>query len=779
MAKSKALAIKAQVGDLPADRTGTKRSVSGVDPIIAEARERWKRSSEAEEAQRKSILGAKMFRAGDQWPEAVKTQREGAQAIQGQAAQPPRPCLTIDRLSQPARQLSNQIKQAQFTFDVQPNGFGADTDTAAILKGYFRRVQDQARSEGPMEWAADGAIEGGLGWVRLRTEYVHENWTGDPNDPAAYDQEPRLERIANNLSVYDDPSASKPTRTDSRFRFIVEDMDRDEFKSRWPDADLDSLEDFASTGNDMLGWVTKDTIRVSEYWRVNFTDKPIESEKGQKRIMRVPDVEGFKINATQVLEKWKWAGSNIPQVPVLGEELNIDGRQVLRGIIQEGMDAQRMVNYTYSGAMEIFALAPKSPWVVAAGQVDSYKEFWQVANTFNLSYLPYDPVAVGGELVGAPQRQDSEPPIQAAVALMLKSEEAIKATTGVYDPSLEYNNPQEHSGTAIQSLQQQSDIGASNYPLNVQRAWICLGEMMIEIAPKIIRPGQVLQIIGADDAPEQVIVGHPFEPGGPGQPPKPLADNQPMVPDLHQFYDLTKGQYAVTVTVGKATATKREEGVAALGQIIPHLNPEQQAVVMPDYVEQMSFPGAHKIAEKLRKTLPPQLQDEEAGGPNHQLMQAQQQIQQLQQQLQSKVAEKQAEVQAKGQIDLQKTTLQEQAENQRTQQQNQVEMSKAELQATTTLGVAQAKIDAENFRSYVDALETKVSSALDLHMHKLTQIHDALTTVHQTQHEASQAALDRTHEAQMAVLQHQQTLEQGQQDAALQPEPTGDQNAGE
>ncbi len=747
MADSTALAVRDST-DSPVRRPAAPDKTAGIDPVIAEARKRWKLSEEAEEAQRSRILAAKKFRAGDQWPEAIKIQREGSSAIQGIAAQPARPCLTIDRLSQPVRQLSNQIKQAAFSIEVLPNGFGADQETAEILQGVLRRIQNNARTEGPIEWAADGAIEGGIGWFRIRTDYVYETWDGMPDDPAAFDQEIKLGRITNNLSVYCDPSAMKPTRSDALFMFVTEDLSRDEFESRWPDADIKGIDDFIATGDvKMKDWAGPDSIRIAEYWRVSFKDENLVIGD-QKRVVRRPKVEGFKITASEVLEQWDWLGSRIPLIPILGEELNVDGAPVLRGVISEGMDAQRMVNYTYSGAMEIFALAPKSPFVAAAGQIDLYIEMWKTANTFNYAYLPYEPVSIGGEVLPPPQRQNSEPPIQAAVALMLKSEEAIKATTGIYDPSLEYNNPREHSGKAIQSLQAQSEISGSNYPMHVQRALIYAGELMIEIIPKITRPGQIVQIIGADEEPEQVMVGQPFQQGPDGQPvPAPQH-----VPDYTDFYDFKKGKYAVTVTVGKGSATRREEGAAALADLIPHLPPEMAAVATPDYVEQLSFPGAHKIAEKLKKALPPQLQEQPEGGPDPEKQAMQQQIGQLQQALQGR----QAEEQAKQQATLQKAQMDAQVDLQKTSMEIASREKIALIQASTTMNVAQGKIDAEDARTYVDAVENKMGKLLDLHMTKLGQIHEAM-----------QAMQDRAHDVGLAALDHAHTLEQGQQGADI------------
>ena len=741
---SRALAVRGESG-----REAEKPV--GVDPIIAEARRRWKKCEEAEDAQRKSILEAKKFRAGDQWPEAIKIQRQGSSAISGVAAQPARPCLTIDRLSQPIRQLSNQIKQAAFSIDVLPNGFGASSEIADIYKGYLRRVQNAARGESPIEWAADGAIEGGIGWFRIRTDYVHETWDGDPTDPAAFDQELRLERITNNLSVACDPSAMKPTRSDALYMFVTEDLDRDEFTSRWPDADVASLDDFMATG-DMPGWVSKDSIRIAEYWRVTYEDRTIGAG-AQSRTIRAPKVQGFKITATEVLERWDWIGSRIPLVPVLGEELNVDGRPVLRGVIQEGMDAQRMLNYTYSGAIETYALANKAPFVAAAGQIEPYLDIWKTANTFNYSYLPYEPVAIGGETLPPPQRQTAEPPIQAAVALMLRSEEAIKATTGVYDPALEYNNPREHSGKAIQSLQAQSDLTGSNYPMHVQRALIYAGELMVEIIPKITRPGQILQIMGVDEEPDQVIAGQPFMKGEGGVP-QPVPQEQ-FDPELHDFYDLTKGKYQVTVAVGKGSATRREEGAAALANLIPHLPPEMAAVATPDYVEQLSFPGAHKIAEKLKKALPPQLQAQEEGAPDPEKQQLQAMVQQLQQAIQSKQVEEQAKQQAETQRELTKAQIDAEAALAKAQLDAQTRIRIAQINAQAALTEASIKAGSADAGHQVARDEQLIGNDHELRVQAIDHEHERAMAETQATIAASQQAAQQAHDAEMGAQQQQ------------------------
>jgi hypothetical protein len=748
--------------------------VKTAPELIQQARDRWVKCDEAETTQRERIVRAKQFRSGEQWPPEIKMQRKGgASAIQGVPEMPARPCLTIDRLSQPCRQVSNQIKTANFSIDVLPNGFGADTDTANIFKGYLRYVQNRARGESPIEWAADQAIEGGIGWFRIRTEYVYDDPEGVPPD-ALMDQELRLERITNNLTVYCDPWSLKPTRSDAQFMFVTEDLSREEFKHRYPKADLRGLEDFASSGDKPVGWVGVDSIRVAEYWRITYKDETVQTPDGRTRVFRIPAVKMSKITATEELEHYDWVGSRIPLVPILGEEFNIDGRVFLRGLIEPGMDAQRMVNYTYSGAVEIFALGSKSQYVAADDQVADYKGIWQTANTINWAYLPYKPLSVSGTLLPPPQRDTSEAPIQAAALLLQVSEDGIKATTGWYDSGLGANTQRTLSGRAKQSEIQQSELGSSNYPDNVRRALIYAGELMVEIAPKITRPGQLLQIIGADDQPEQVVLGQEFiQQEGRAMPVSP-EQAQGLDPKLVKFYDFSAGRYAVTVAVGKSNATKREEGAAALGELIPNLPPPQAAVLAPEYVEQLSFEGSHKAAELMRQALPPELQPKKEGEQEDpRLMQMQQQLMQAQQIIESK----QIEEQTKQQAETQRVQMKEQATTdrdlQKAQLDAQISREKAQMDAATKIKLADTDADVQL------ALQAMRNAATIAAAHISANAKGAALDAHAAEeaqalgHEAEQADLDRQQESELTARQHQQALEQAEQSAAMQPPEAG------
>ena len=82
-----------------------------------------------------------------------------------------------------------------------------------------------------------------------------------------------------------------------------------------------------------------------------------------KKTAQVPVIHWCKINAVEKLESTEWMGRWIPIIPVLGDELDIDGRRVLEGIVRHAKDPQRMYNYWATSETETIALAPRAPFI--------------------------------------------------------------------------------------------------------------------------------------------------------------------------------------------------------------------------------------------------------------------------------------------------------------------------------------------------------------------------------------------------------------------------------
>ena len=120
------------------------------------------------------------------------------------------------------------------------------------------------------------------------------------------------------------------------------------------------------------------------------------------------------------------------------------------------------------------------------------------------------------------------------------------------------------------------------------------------------------------------------------------------------------------------------------------------AVATPDFVEQLSFPGAFKIAEKLRKALPPHLQEQKDGAaPDPELLV--QQVQQLTQQLQQATQFIQTE-QAKQQGHVQAAQLDASVKAQTTQAELQQKMAQAQAEGQIRLEIARMRITPHDCR---------------------------------------------------------------------------------
>ena len=91
------------------------------------------------------------------------------------------------------------------------------------------------------------------------------------------------------------------------------------------------------------------------------------------------------------------------------------------------------------------------------------------------------------------------------------------------------------------------------------------------------------------------------------------------------------GKYDVTVSVGPSFQTKREAGVEALVQFVKAY-PNVFPMIGDLIADNMDWPGAKQVAARLKRMLPPQLQDEVEGAQIPEPVRAK--MQQVEQQLQ-------------------------------------------------------------------------------------------------------------------------------------------------
>lgn len=604
--------------------------------LLKDAQEQFKRSEEAEADNRKAALDdLKFARLGEQWPETVRRQRE----LEG------RPCLTINRMPSFIRQVVNDSRQNKPSIRYVPVEDG-DEDTAEVMNGLIRNIEYTSNADIAYDTAIEFAVSCGMGYIRVDTDYSYDD---------SFSQDIKILQVPNVFSVYGDPDSTSADGSDWKTAFVTDILKEDDFKRRYPDAAVSSVD-----GEDSLDWFGDDWVRIAEWWTKK--EVPAQLLKLSNGIILLEDtylqqkdmydmlnlqVVGERetttckikqriISGSDILEENDWAGKYIPIVPVYGDEVNVEGKRHFLSLIRHAKDAQQMFNYWRTASTELVALAPKAPFIGPVGAFDTDAAKWATANTETHPYLEFD-----GDF--QPQRQPFSGVPAGALQEAMNASDDMKSIMGIYDASLGARS-NETSGRAIMARQREGDVSTFHFIDNLSRSIRQVGRICGDLIPKIYNEERVIRVLGEDGASKQVKINGEYQ------------DEDGKV----LMHDLSAGKYDLIVKSGPSFTSRREEAATQMMELIRSF-PAAAPVVGDLIAQNLDWPGADEIAERLKAMLPPQLQGEQQFPPEVQQMMQQgqeqmqqmgqelQQLQQENQQLKQQVQNKQADTALKGQ----------------------------------------------------------------------------------------------------------------------------------
>jgi hypothetical protein len=546
--------------------------------------------------------------------------------------------LTINKLPQHVRQVTNDQRQNRPGAKVIPVDDNADIEVADIFNGMIRHIEYISDADVAYDTACENQVSYGEGYIRLLTEYCEDN---------SFDQDIKIGRVRNSFSVYMDPTIQDPTGADAKYCFITEDLTKEEFERMYPDAaPITTLQSLGVGDQSISNWLNEDTIRIADYYYIDydrttlnlypgnatafvgtpedkqlkaFYGKPIKSRESDR-----PKVRYCKINGYEILEQREWAGKYIPVIRIVGNEFEVDGRLYVSGLVRNAKDAQRMYNYWVSQEAEMLALAPKAPFIGYGGQFEGYEDKWKTANTNNWPYLEVNPDVTDGQGSVMPLPQRAQPPMASSGLLQAKAgaSEDIKSTTGQYNASLGMGS-NERSGKAILARQREGDVGTYHYGDNLARGVRHVARQLVDLIPKIYDTQRIARIIGEDGDTKMVKI-NPEQP----EPVNKIVDQNGIV--LEKIYNPGVGKYDVVATTGPGYATKRQEALEAMAQLLQG-NPQLWAVAGDLFVKNMDWPGAQEMAKRFAKTIDPKLMNDSDENPA--LQAAQQQMQAMGQEM--------------------------------------------------------------------------------------------------------------------------------------------------
>lgn len=569
------------------------------------------------------------FIAGDQWdPEIEKARTEER-----------RPVMSFPKLTQFLDQLVGEEMGQRPSIKVSPaDGHSAKLELrtqedkslplAQVYAGLIRQIERASHARIAYDNGFEGAAGWGFGHWRVLRRYVADS----------FDQVLEIAPIWDPFSVAWNASAQEYTREDARWCAIRAKVPKSEFQKRYPGATAGTL-DFTTISHHSE-WFQDGEVLLAEWYRkvpqrqtllllsdgrtIRADPKAdIRDELAARGVAVVRErvheghkVEWYLCSATDVLEgPFEEPGDYIPVIPIWGRMLWYKGRMRYRGLIRNAKDEQRSYNYSRTGLIEKQALAPKAPWVIATEQIEGYEELWQTANTKNHAYLPYKGARSGsGTPLPPPQRQFGSTDVSGLAEMVQLSEQGMKSSIGLYDPSLGQRS-NEASGKAIIARQQQGDRMTAPFMENLAKSIAYTGRILVNLIPRVYDGSRVVRILHDDETEDTIGINEVVTDEQTG---KDVAIN-----------DLSVGRFDVAIDIGPSFLTRRLESSQAMlefSQAVP-----AAGQFMADLIAQNSdWPGAQAIAKRLKRALiPPELQEGEDGSAANVPPEAQAQMDQL------------------------------------------------------------------------------------------------------------------------------------------------------
>lgn len=656
--------------------------------FISTALRRWRHSEEADRENRLRQLEDVIFYADgkNHWPAHIRAMR----------VKDERPMVSIDRLTEPVKQAVNEAALSKPQIRIVPVDGGADPETAKIAQGIVRHIEVQSCADVAYATAIERAAIQGRGYIRVGRTWI--------NPQLGLEQELVIDRVRNPFSIYGDPMSQQLDGRDWRWGFVVEDLDREEYQIAYPKSQMASLSAMSSIGDNNPNWLTRDTIRVAEYYyfKVTAEDYVVVANPEGGRPLYMPEAEHTKarlpkesiirrapvvrsqlhralINATEVLEGNAdltegsvEPGRYIPIVPVVADERVMDnkGRVEQYGLVRPAMEAQRVYDYAVSNMVETSMLAPKNAYVGPVGSFETDKTKWTTSHRRTYAFIEYDPIEdAAGRVMPGPTRPTNEAPIAQTIQMVVQADSDLKSTTRRHEASLGQIGPQE-SGAALRNRQQQDSLSNSHLTTNLYSSLRQVGKIILGQIPDVYDSDRIMRIVGEDDETSSVRVMPGF--AGLGD-----DDKQSVRRDLptgvNGVFDLgTAARYDVVVKGGPGYATRRAEAASEITEIIK-ANPATWPIIGHILVKYMDWPGAQDLSDTLKTAairagaIPPDEIDAMKLPPEvvaklqqqaDQIKQITQQVQQLTQEVQTDQAKQQAKMadtQSRAQTEMFKT----------------------------------------------------------------------------------------------------------------------------
>lgn len=607
-----------------------------VEEFLTDMRETYEADLDFDQFNREAALEDKKFSAGEQWDPIALESRKGL------------PCLILNSIPQYTAQLVGDWRESRRAIKVLPSN-NEDVDIAEIRGELIRGIEYHSRADRIYDSAFESLVQCGDGSFRVAVEYARDD---------VFDQDIFIRPIEDCLSVVWDRYSVDPTGRDARHVFVEDRIPCKEYEKKWPGITISELRSNTNFYGNLngAGWIDDQSVKVTEYWRIIEREKeiglfpngkifiiepedrlrliyengePVKTRIAWCRYAQMHLVTGFAILAGP----FEYKLNRVPIIRMSGRIVNVGDRRIRYGLVRFIKDSIRDRNFVRSVALEQLGYAPKAKWLAQESAVEGREDQFRKAHLSRNQLLTYNDGAEPPQLI-------PPPPIEASLLQMAQiNTQDLKELTGLYDASLGAKS-NETSGRAIMARQREGDIASLTFYDNANAAVLEAGDVANQLLPQVYDSTRVLRGIGEDEQLKFYEINDPFNPNA---------------------IDLSVGEFDVALSTGVSYSTRRQEAAQALMDLV-QVYPQFAQVAGDIIAKYMDFPGADKLAERIKKTIPPQYLEEDEGGG---LGVTPEQLQELQMTLQT-LAQENQQLKTDKTIDLKKLEIDEyNAETQR------------------------------------------------------------------------------------------------------------------
>lgn len=223
----------------------------------------------------------------------------------------------------------------------------------------FKKLEENISDS--VESALKNAVSFGLGYIVVLPE---------ENNGVIYPSSYSIENIE---GVYFDPDSIKLDGSDATEILIADIKSKNFIKNTYGEEVLKNVERGLTL--DLSTPVPDDCMVIFTYF------------KKENDLVYVYKIVGD----TLVEEPLTLRLSQIPVIPVYGEDISLENKRYWRGIIAQSKPIQKMSDYTFSQLMERLAKSPKNIWLTTPQTVENWDDYYKNSDKSINQLLFYNP----------------------------------------------------------------------------------------------------------------------------------------------------------------------------------------------------------------------------------------------------------------------------------------------------------------------------------------------------------------------------------------------------